>query len=278
MDNNFSLNPPDYSKVAVIEARLANLAQTAGPGWNQLLTAKDMAATRTMQEQVLWMHRLASTFWTIQIHSCLHIPFINSRPESKAVCLENARSLMFLYECIRAQFTSPGIRNVVAFYGFASAVFLETVSNLPADKKRVERMKEILDEDAQKSPLLPLLKASGLTVRYNRLPSFPSPRVPPQRVSQNHRSSPRSPQTPTHHPPVLWRCPYRRHENQHSAHPRNRLQSQTTDRGVAPASADSHDATGARRLLCYEYGECRGGGELYGSAAAAAAVWRFRAV
>ena len=110
-----------------------------------------MAATRTMQEQVLWMHRLASTFWTIQIHSSIHMPFINSRPESKAVCLENARSLMFLYECIRAQFTSPGIRNIVAFYGFASAVFLETLSNLPADKKRVERLKEILEEDSQKS-------------------------------------------------------------------------------------------------------------------------------
>lgn len=147
-----------------------------------------MAATRTMQEQVLWMHRLASTFWTIQIHSCLHIPFINSRPESKAVCLENARSLMFLYECIRAQFTSPGIRNVVAFYGFASAVFLETVSNLPADKKRVERMKEILDEDAQKSkPPSPAQSPSGmprLMYRYNRIPSFPSPRIPAQRLSQ----------------------------------------------------------------------------------------------
>jgi len=58
---------------------------------------------------------------------------------------------MFLYECIRAQFTSPGIRNVVAFYGFASAVFLETVSTVPADKKRVERLKEILEEDSQKS-------------------------------------------------------------------------------------------------------------------------------
>ena len=110
-----------------------------------------MAATRTMQEQVLWMHRLASTFWTIQIHSSIHMPFIYSRPESIAVCLENARSLMFLYECIRAQFTSPGIRNIVAFYGFASAVFLETVSNIPADKKRVERLKEILEEDSQKS-------------------------------------------------------------------------------------------------------------------------------
>jgi hypothetical protein len=60
---------------------------------------------------------------------------------------------MFLYECIRAQFTSPGIRNVVAFYGFASAVFLETMSTLPADKKRVERLKEIYDEDSQKSCL-----------------------------------------------------------------------------------------------------------------------------
>ena len=110
-----------------------------------------MAATRTMEEQILWVHRLASTFWTIQIHSSIHMPFIHSRPESKAVCLENARSLMFLYECIRAQFTSPGIRNIVAFYGFASAVFLETVSNIPADKKRVERLKEILEEDSQKS-------------------------------------------------------------------------------------------------------------------------------
>ena len=79
------------------------------------------------------------------------MPFVTTRPESKAVCLENARSLMFLYECIRSQFTSPGIRNVVAFYGFASAVFLETVSNVPADKKRVERLKEILEEDSQKS-------------------------------------------------------------------------------------------------------------------------------
>src|SRR5277367_4877667 len=69
---------------------------SSGPGWNQLLTAKELAATRNVKEQVLWMHRLASTFWTIRIHSCLHIPFINSRPESKAVCLENARSLMFL--------------------------------------------------------------------------------------------------------------------------------------------------------------------------------------
>jgi hypothetical protein len=116
-----------------------------------------MAATRNMQEQVLWMHRLASTFWTIQVHSSIHMPYINSRQESKAVCLENARSLMFLYECIRAQFTSPGIRNVVAFYGFASAVFLETMSNIPADKKRVERFKEILDEDSQKSTSLNII-------------------------------------------------------------------------------------------------------------------------
>jgi hypothetical protein len=110
-----------------------------------------MAATRTMEEQFQWMHRLAGTFWTIQIHSAIHMPFINSRAESKAVCLENARSLMFLYECIRASFTSPGIRNIIAFYGFASAVFLETVSGLPEDKKRVARMEEILDEDAKKS-------------------------------------------------------------------------------------------------------------------------------
>jgi len=79
------------------------------------------------------------------------MPFINSRPESKAVCLENARSLMFLYECIRAQFTTPGIRNVVAFYGFASAVFLETMSNQPEDKKRVERLREIFEQDSAKS-------------------------------------------------------------------------------------------------------------------------------
>lgn len=137
----------------VINDRLANLAQTSGPGWNQLLTAKDMAATRTMQEQIIWMHRLVSTFWTIQVHSSIHMPFVHSQPESKAACLENARSLIFLYECIRSRFTSPGIRNFVAFYGFASAVFLETVSNLPADKKRVERLKEILEEDSQKSIL-----------------------------------------------------------------------------------------------------------------------------
>ena len=62
---------------------------------------------------------------------------------------------MFLYECIRSQFTSPGIRNVIAFYGFASAVFLETMSTLPADRKRVERLKEIYDEDSQKS-ILPI--------------------------------------------------------------------------------------------------------------------------
>jgi hypothetical protein len=164
IDNNFSLQPPEFNKVAVIEARctlltflrldarrLASVAQTSGPGWNQLLTAKDMTATRTMEEQFQWVHRLACTFWTIQIHSSIHMPFINSHPESKAVCLENARSLMFLYECIRASFTSPGIRNIIAFYGFASAVFLETVSTLPEDKKRVERMKEILEEDAKKS-------------------------------------------------------------------------------------------------------------------------------
>jgi hypothetical protein len=104
-----------------------------------------------MEEQSLWMHRLASTFWTIQIHTSIHMPFINSRPESKAVCLENARSLMFLYECIRAQFMTPGIRNVVAFYGFASAVFLETMSNQPEDKKRVERLREIFEQDSAKS-------------------------------------------------------------------------------------------------------------------------------
>lgn len=86
------------------------------------------------------------------------MPFVNSRPESKAVCLENARSLMFLYECIRSQFASPGIRNVIAFYGFASAVFLETMSNNPADKKRVERLKEILQEDSQKSKIPPPIK------------------------------------------------------------------------------------------------------------------------
>jgi hypothetical protein len=165
IDNNFSLRPPEFSKVAVIEARyiflrniingrLANLAQTFGPGWNQLLTAKDLATSRNVQEQVLWVFRLASTFWTIQIHSSIHLPFINSHPESKAVCLENARSLVFLYECIRSQFASPGIRNVIAFYGFASAVFLETMSNLPDDKKRVENFREILREDSQKSSLL----------------------------------------------------------------------------------------------------------------------------
>jgi hypothetical protein len=130
---------------------LANIAQTVGPGWNQLLTAKDMAQTRTMEEQFLWIHRLAGSFWTIQIHSAIHMPFINSRAESKAVCLENARSLMFLYECIRASSTSPVIRNIVAFYGFASAVFLETVSGLAEDKNRVARFKEILEEDAKKS-------------------------------------------------------------------------------------------------------------------------------
>ena len=92
----------------VINDRLANLAQTSGPGWNQLLTAKDMAATRTMQEQIIWMHRLVSTFWTIQVHSSIHMPFVHSQPESKAACLENARSLIFLYECIRSRFTSPG--------------------------------------------------------------------------------------------------------------------------------------------------------------------------
>lgn len=58
---------------------------------------------------------------------------------------------MFVYECIRSQFTSPGIRNVVAFYGFASAVYLETMSSLPADRKRVERLKEIFEEDSAKS-------------------------------------------------------------------------------------------------------------------------------
>lgn len=61
---------------------------------------------------------------------------------------------MFLYECIRSQFTSPGVRNVVAFYGFASAVYLETMSHLPADKKRVERLKEIFEEDSAKSMAL----------------------------------------------------------------------------------------------------------------------------
>src|SRR5204863_226683 len=101
VDNNFSLQPPDDSKISIIETRLANLAQTKGPGWNQLLTAKELTAARSMPEQILWMHRLASTFWTIQIHSSIHMPFIHSRPESKAVCLENARSLIFLYECIR---------------------------------------------------------------------------------------------------------------------------------------------------------------------------------
>jgi hypothetical protein len=139
----------------LVNGRLAHLAQTEGPGWNQLLTASDMAASRNMQEQVMWMYRLASTFWTIQVHSSIHMPFIQSHPESKAVCLENARSLMFLYECIRSQFTSPGIRNVIAFYGFASAVFLETMSTLPADRKRVERLKEIYEEDSQKS-ILPI--------------------------------------------------------------------------------------------------------------------------
>ena len=73
---------------------------------------------------------------------------------------------MFLYECIRAQFTSPGIRNVVSFYGFASAVFLETLSTLPADKKRVERMKEILDEDAQKSTLHPFPSSPLSNAKY----------------------------------------------------------------------------------------------------------------
>ena len=148
-----TLSKQGITSILFLLTRLANLAQTSGPGWNQLLTAKDMAVSRTMQEQVLWMNRLASTFWTIQIHSIIHMPFINTQPESKAICLENSRSLMFLYECIRAQFTSPGIRNIVAFYGFASAVFLETMSNSPADKKRVERLKEILDEDSHKSTL-----------------------------------------------------------------------------------------------------------------------------
>jgi len=110
-----------------------------------------MAANRTIEEQFQWNYKLACTFWTIQIHSSIHMPFIHSRPESKAVCLENARSLMFLYECIRTSFASPAIRNIVAFYGFASAVLVETVSNVPEDKRRVERVKEILEEDAQKS-------------------------------------------------------------------------------------------------------------------------------
>ena len=113
-----------------------------------------MTSARNVEEQVVWVTRLASTFWTIQIHTSIHMPFINSRPESKAVCLENARSLMFVYECIRSQFTSPGIRNVIAFYGFASAVFLETMSNLPADRKRVERLKEIFEEDSARSMFL----------------------------------------------------------------------------------------------------------------------------
>lgn len=155
IDNNYSLQPPEYSKVAVIEARLATLAQTTGPGWNQLLTAKELTATRNMEEQNMWMHRLVITFWTIQIHSTIHMPFIHSRPESKAVCLENARSLMFLYECIRAQFTTPAILNIVGFYGFASAVFLETMSNLPEDKKRVERLKEIFEQDSKQSITAP---------------------------------------------------------------------------------------------------------------------------
>ena len=147
-------NPICSSHIAALSIRLANLAQTAGPGWNQLLTAADMTATRTIQEQIIWMHKLVSTFWTIQIHSSIHMPFIDSYPESKAACLENARSLMFLYECIRSRFTSPGVRNVVAFYGFASAVYLETMSSLPADRKRVERLKEIFEEDSAKSTIL----------------------------------------------------------------------------------------------------------------------------
>jgi hypothetical protein len=43
---------------------------------------------------------------------------------------------------------------VVAFYGFASAVYLETMSHLPADKKRVQRLKEIFEEDSAKSMAL----------------------------------------------------------------------------------------------------------------------------
>jgi hypothetical protein len=58
---------------------------------------------------------------------------------------------MFLYECIRTQFQSPGIRNVVAFYGFVSAVFLETMSDLPDDKRRVAHLKEIFDQDSKNS-------------------------------------------------------------------------------------------------------------------------------
>jgi len=187
------------SSIDPTDTRLASLAQTCGPGWNQLLTAKDMAATRNMQEQIVWMHRLASTFWTIQIHSSIHMPYVNSHPESKAVCLENARSLMFLYECIRAQFTSPGIRNVVGFYGFASAVFLETVSNLPADKKRVERLKEILDEDSQKS--IPL--SYTINNRYDRLPSIASPQVPPKRMS-SWPALQRITESSVHYSPLLW--------------------------------------------------------------------------
>jgi hypothetical protein len=139
--------------VSLIESRLANLAQTAGPGWNQLLTAQELTATRTPEEQCLWINRLACIFWTIQVHSTIHMPFVHSRAESKAVCLENARSLMFLYECIRAQFTTPAIRNILAFYGFASAVFLETMSNLPEDKKRVEHVKKIFEEDSRRSTI-----------------------------------------------------------------------------------------------------------------------------
>jgi len=180
VDNNFSLAPPDYSKVAIIEAKLANLAQTCGPGWNQLLTARDLAVMRTPEEQVLWMHRLASTFWTIQIHSSIHMPFIHSQPESKAVCLENARSLIFLYECIRAQFMSPAVRNILAFYGFASAVFLETMSTLPIDKARVVRLKEIFEEDSKKS-FSPRCERSSS--RHYFIPSRSGTGLPSNRVS-----------------------------------------------------------------------------------------------
>jgi hypothetical protein len=106
---------------------------------------------RSIPDQKMWMHRLVSTFWTIQIHTAIHMPFIHCRAESKAVVLENARSLMFLYECIRAQCTSPAIRNMVAFYGFGSAVVLETMSTSPADRRRVERLKEVFEEDSRKS-------------------------------------------------------------------------------------------------------------------------------
>jgi hypothetical protein len=56
---------------------------------------------------------------------------------------------------------------VVAFYGFASAVYLETMSSLPADKKRVERLKEIFEEDSAKS-ITPLTR----TPFYPLYPSF----------------------------------------------------------------------------------------------------------